>query len=251
MAKPLHRFGGWLKFFNLSLWFAAIFMTGTTILLTVSIFKSESVFEFSAYLISIFDGVVSIVLNILILKIMKKKSIDTPSKMVKLMAYLVGFSALFVICLIMLYSLVLKMDAAAPVAEEGKGIFSVIIWFLIWSSYFKKSKRVFSYYSKNVENSMSVPKLRVSKMVFSSDKEKIAAGLLAILLGIFGFHKFYLGYIKQGVIVLFISIFVGVCTLGLASIVMLLIGIVEGAVYLSKSQEEFNKSYVQNRRNWF
>lgn len=40
----------------------------------------------------------------------------------------------------------------------------------------------------------------------SGEKTKLIAGLLAIFLGIFGVHKFYLGYQKSGIVRLIISI---------------------------------------------
>ena len=38
------------------------------------------------------------------------------------------------------------------------------------------------------------------------DKSKMAAGLLAIFLGSLGIHKFYLGYTKEAVIMLLVSL---------------------------------------------
>ncbi len=43
-----------------------------------------------------------------------------------------------------------------------------------------------------------------------SDNKKIAAGLLAILLGPLGIHKFLLGYTTEGIIWLVISLFLHV-----------------------------------------
>lgn len=88
-------------------------------------------------------------------------------------------------------------------------------------------------------------------MEAGSKKEKLAAGLLALLLGVLGFHKFYLGYKKQGIIVVCISVIAGVFTMGIATGVMFLVSIVEGIVYLSKSEEEFQQCYVQDNRYWF
>ena len=77
---------------------------------------------------------------------------------------------------------------------------------------------------------------------YKSEK-KFAAGVLGILLGGFGVHKFYLGYTKAGVIQL-IATFV---TCGIASV----IGLVEGIIYLTKSDEEFDRTYVQGKKEWF
>ena len=73
--------------------------------------------------------------------------------------------------------------------------------------------------------------------------KKLIAGLLAIFLGAFGVHKFYLGYTKEGVIQLAVSI----VTCGAAGI----IGLIEGIIYLTKSDDEFVATYVVGRKGWF
>lgn len=82
-------------------------------------------------------------------------------------------------------------------------------------------------------------------------KDHVAAGLLGIFLGMFGIHKFYLGYNTAGFIMLGVSILAGLLTLGLASSVVWLIGLVEGIIYLVKNQPEFERIYVFNKREWF
>ena len=72
-------------------------------------------------------------------------------------------------------------------------------------------------------------------------EKKLIAGLLAILLGGFGVHKFYLGYTKEGVIQLLLSL---VCVGGI-------IGIIEGIIYLTKSDSEFVATYITGRKGWF
>jgi len=82
-------------------------------------------------------------------------------------------------------------------------------------------------------------------------KSKTTAGLLAILLGAFGVHKFYLGDSTAGGITLAISIGVGLLTCGAATGVMSIIGLIEGIIYLSKSDEDFQQIYVQGKKSWF
>lgn len=74
-------------------------------------------------------------------------------------------------------------------------------------------------------------------------EKKIVAGIFGILLGGLGIHKFYLGYTKEGIIQLVIS----VVTCGIGS----LIGFIEGIIYLTKSDEEFVATYVTGKRPWF
>lgn len=77
--------------------------------------------------------------------------------------------------------------------------------------------------------------------------KKLAAGLCAILVGAFGVHKFILGYTTEGVIMLLITLL----TCGFGAMVTGVIGIVEGIIYLTKSDEEFVRTYVQNKKGWF
>jgi TM2 domain containing protein+B7201 len=75
------------------------------------------------------------------------------------------------------------------------------------------------------------------------ENKKILAGVLAIMLGGFGVHKFILGYTKEGVLQILMSFF----SCGLAGI----IPFVEGIIYLTKSDEEFYQIYQVGRRPWF
>lgn len=76
---------------------------------------------------------------------------------------------------------------------------------------------------------------------------KIAAGICGILLGSLGVHKFILGYTTAGVIMLLVT----VLTCGAGGIVMHLIGLIEGIIYLTKTDEDFVYTYVVNQRHWF
>lgn len=81
----------------------------------------------------------------------------------------------------------------------------------------------------------------------SSDKSKVVAGVLGILLGALGIHKFYLGYNKEGIIMLLVSLL----TFGFLAWVMSIIGLVEGIMYLMKTDAEFEATYVYGRKPWF
>lgn len=69
----------------------------------------------------------------------------------------------------------------------------------------------------------------------AGSEKKIAAGIIGILLGALGIHKFILGYTKEGVIMLLVT----VLTLGMLGFVMGIIGLVEGIIYLTKTDEVF------------
>jgi len=82
-------------------------------------------------------------------------------------------------------------------------------------------------------------------------KNKMVAVLLGILLGALGIHKFYLGYNMEGIIMLLVSLGGGVVTCGIGSGVVAIIGLIEGILYLTKTDEDFERTYVQNKRGWF
>ncbi len=76
---------------------------------------------------------------------------------------------------------------------------------------------------------------------------KIAAGVCGILLGGLGVHKFILGYTGAGLIMLLVSIL----SCGTLYFIMHIIGLIEGIIYLTKSDEEFVRIYVDGRKEWF
>ena len=76
--------------------------------------------------------------------------------------------------------------------------------------------------------------------------KKILAGILGIIVGGFGIHKFVLGYQKEGLTMLLVS----VLSCGTLAGVMHIIGIIEGICYLTKSDEDFVRTYVQGRKGW-
>jgi len=75
------------------------------------------------------------------------------------------------------------------------------------------------------------------------ENKKMIAGILAIVIGSLGIHKFILGYTKEGII----QIVITVVTCGAGGIV----GLIEGIIYLTKSDEEFYNTYQVGRRPWF
>lgn len=74
-------------------------------------------------------------------------------------------------------------------------------------------------------------------------EKKLVAGLCGILVGGFGIHKFILGYTTEGIIQIALTFI----TCGIGSV----IGLVEGIIYLTKSDEEFVRTYIQNKKGWF
>ena len=84
----------------------------------------------------------------------------------------------------------------------------------------------------------------------SAKKEKWPAVVLAFMLGAIGIHKFYLGYKQEGMIMLLVSIIGAVCTAGIGTMVMLVIGYIEAAKYVTLTEEEFEATYVRGYKGW-
>jgi TM2 domain-containing membrane protein YozV len=77
-------------------------------------------------------------------------------------------------------------------------------------------------------------------------KDKTTAALLAIFLGGLGIHKFYLGGPKQKTAGI-IQIVVTIVTCGFGSVLAL----IEGIIYLTKDEQQFEYEYVQGGKDWF
>ena len=87
------------------------------------------------------------------------------------------------------------------------------------------------------------------------ENKKMLVGILAIILGSLGVHKFILGYQKEGFILLGASIigYITVCFV-VGSFILLatgVVGLIEGIIYLTKSDEEFYNTYQLGRKPWF
>jgi len=85
----------------------------------------------------------------------------------------------------------------------------------------------------------------------SGDNKKVLAGVFAILLGGFGIHKFILGYNKEGFILLGLTIALTIFSFGLLSWLVWIFTLIEGIIYLTKTDEEFYNTYQAGKKAWF
>jgi TM2 domain-containing membrane protein YozV len=97
------------------------------------------------------------------------------------------------------------------------------------------------------EASRLAGKLQVDPAVREAGSTKLAAGLCGILLGSFGVHKFVLGMTTPGIIMAAVT----VLTCGIGSVAMGTIGLIEGIIYLTKSDDEFYETYIVEKKPWF
>ena len=100
-----------------------------------------------------------------------------------------------------------------------------------------------------VASSTPVPPQYATTSQVPQGKSKVAAGLLAIFLGGLGIHKFYLGYTTQGIILLLVTILGALLLVG--PLITGVISLIEGIIYLTKSDEDFYNIYVANKKEWF
>jgi len=77
----------------------------------------------------------------------------------------------------------------------------------------------------------------------NQESQRVLAGILALLLGSLGVHKFVLGYTKEGIIQIIITF----VSCGIAGI----IPFIEGIIYLTKTDEDFIEIYQNNYKGWF
>jgi TM2 domain-containing membrane protein YozV len=76
---------------------------------------------------------------------------------------------------------------------------------------------------------------------------KILAGVLGIVLGPLGIHKFVLGYTGAGLVMLLVS----VLSIGFLAPIMGIIGLIEGIVYLTCPNQRFYDTYMVGEKTWF
>ena len=69
------------------------------------------------------------------------------------------------------------------------------------------------------------------ELTSKEENKRVLAGVLAIFFGALGIHKFVLGYYKEGVIMLVVSLL----SFGFLATLMALVGLIEGILYLTKS----------------
>lgn len=77
----------------------------------------------------------------------------------------------------------------------------------------------------------------------SGNNNRVLAGVLGILLGGLGVHRFVLGDAIGGILRIVITF--GTC--GIGSV----IGLIEGIIYLTKTDQEFHEMYVVQKKGWF
>jgi TM2 domain-containing membrane protein YozV len=85
---------------------------------------------------------------------------------------------------------------------------------------------------------------------YTASKNKVTAALLAFFLGGLGIHKFYLGKSGAGMVMLLSTLFSWIL-LFIPLFIIATIAFIEFIIYLTLSDEEFERRYVQGNQSWF
>ncbi|MFC7357798.1 TM2 domain-containing protein [Jejudonia soesokkakensis] len=98
-------------------------------------------------------------------------------------------------------------------------------------------------FGNNAKQAANDLKENWNQTTHNEENKKLIAGILAIVIGSLGIHKFILGYTQEGIL----QIVITVVTCGIGGI----IGLIEGIIYLTKTDEEFYQTYQVGKKGWF
>lgn len=141
--KPL--IGGWLRFFQVINVLGLLFSVFVVLSFPVMHLYVEGVIDSSADLFAIlFELAPGLVTTFLIVRALPKNDAGVPDRIKALITYYVGFTVLF-------YGILTALLKAGYITEKPTFIVGDIIYYLIWVSYFQKSKRVRVYYGANAQ----------------------------------------------------------------------------------------------------
>ncbi|MFT5926796.1 MAG: TM2 domain-containing membrane protein YozV [Rubritalea sp.] len=119
----------------------------------------------------------------------------------------------------------------------------------------EKAKETFNDATNSAKESAREFQQNFNQTINNQDNKKVLAGVLGIFFGGLGIHKFVLGYNQEGIILAAVTlvgiitscIFVGALFVWIPGV----IGLIEGIIYLTKSDEEFYHTYQVNKKSWF
>ena len=77
----------------------------------------------------------------------------------------------------------------------------------------------------------------------------MAAVICILKVAAFGIHKFYLGYKNEGIAMLLGTLLGSLLIIG--PLVMNLISFIEGIIYLTKTDSDFEVQYILGHKGWF
>ncbi len=143
LDERLFAFGGWLRFYQVINILSIVFIG--ILILAIAGFEIMGAYEENELkdaFIGIFEFLPDLIFPIIIIRILKIKNEKIPDEIVKYLGYYVAASLL-------VYGIFYYLFKTDVIAEKPVSFLSSLIYYYIWSSYFKKSKRVKAYYGAN------------------------------------------------------------------------------------------------------
>ncbi|WP_224488696.1 TM2 domain-containing protein [Robertkochia flava] len=114
-----------------------------------------------------------------------------------------------------------------------------------------KAKRIFEEAGREARETAREFRKGAEETFADGENKRLLAGVLALFLGAFGVHKFVLGYTREGLVMLGVSLLLGPFTCGVAAYLVAVVGLIEGVIYLTKSDIDFYNTYVVGHKPWF
>lgn len=114
-----------------------------------------------------------------------------------------------------------------------------------------KAKRIFEEASREARETAREFKKGAEETFGDGENKRILVGVIALFLGAFGVHKFLLGYNREGFVMLGVTLLLGPFTCGVAAYLVAVVGLIEGVIYLTKTDVDFYNTYVVGQKTWF
>jgi len=136
-------FGGWLRFYQiLNVLSIIVLIVALGFLLFLSFTESFSNQNLIDFAMIGLESTPILLLSIFTLKILNKKEGEVPGKVKSYLDYYLSATVVIYVILYISFS-------KGQITEKPTPLLGDIIYYFIWTSYFKKSKRVKVYYGKN------------------------------------------------------------------------------------------------------
>jgi TM2 domain-containing membrane protein YozV len=106
----------------------------------------------------------------------------------------------------------------------------------------KEAKQTANEFAQDAKEAANEFKESWNESTNNGENKKLICGILAIVIGWTGVHKFMLGYTKEGILQILLTLLCGVGAI---------IALIEGIIYLTKTDEEFYQTYQVGHKGWF
>ncbi|WP_028862429.1 DUF2569 family protein [Psychromonas aquimarina] len=135
--------GGWLRFLKIICITKVVVVAIATVLSVIFYFAGKELFDTPAdFIAALAESLPILIFSVLILKFIHIRNEAIPTKI-----YVIIFSYMATSAVI--YFISLYLFNSGYLTEEPTRLIGDVIYTLVWTAYFKKSKRVKSYYGAN------------------------------------------------------------------------------------------------------